>query len=54
MAGYTGFSVGIVRNSLVFIPVKTLVEAGVNQVSLLDRTWLRLMALCRQKSMINS
>lgn len=44
MAGYTGFSVGVVRNSVSYIPITTLIEAGVNRVSMLDRTWQRLMA----------
>ena len=38
MAGYTGFSVGLVRNSVAYIPVTTLIEAGINRVSMLDRT----------------
>ena len=53
MTGYTGFSVGIVRNALAYIPIQTLNEAGSNRVSINDRTWLRLMAACRQKSMVN-
>lgn len=39
MAGYTGFSVGSVRNAVVWIPVSTLIEAGVNRMSMLDRSW---------------
>ena len=53
MSGYTGFSVGIVRNSVSYIPIQTLIEAGVNRVSMLERTWQRLMAQNRQKYMIN-
>lgn len=53
MAGYTGFSVGIVRNSVSMIPVTTLIKAGVNRLSMFDRTWQRLMAQNRQLSMVN-
>ena len=53
MAGYTAFSVGVVRNVVAFIPVQTLIDAGVNNINLYDRTWQRLMSQCRQKSMVN-
>lgn len=53
MAGYTGFSIGIVRNSVAFIPVTTLIKAGVNRISMYDRMWQRLMSQNRQISMIN-
>ena len=39
MAGYTSFSVGVVRNAVAFIPITTLIEAGVNRICMLDRTW---------------
>lgn len=39
MAGYTGFSVGVVRNAVVWIPISTLIEAGLNRISMLDRSW---------------
>ena len=44
MAGYTGFSVGVVRNAVAWIPITTLIEAGVNRISMLERSWQRLMA----------
>jgi len=44
MSGYTGFSVGVVRNAVAYIPITTLIEAGVNRVSMTERTWQRLMA----------
>lgn len=53
MYGYTGFSVGVVRNAVAFIPITTLIEAGVNRISMLERTWQRLMAQNRQTYMIN-
>lgn len=37
MAGYTAFSVGIVRNAVAFIPVTTMIEAGINNISMYDR-----------------
>ena len=49
MAGYTGFSVGIIRNAATWIPVTTLIEAGTNRISVMDRSWTRLMAQNRQK-----
>jgi 6-phosphofructokinase 1 len=39
MAGYTGFSVGVVRNSVAWIPVTTLIEAGLHRISIGDRSW---------------
>jgi hypothetical protein len=53
MYGYTGFSVGVVRNAVAYIPITTLIEAGVNRISMIDRTWQRLMAQNRQPYMVN-
>ncbi len=53
MAGYTGFSVGIVRNSVCWIPVTTLIKAGTNRMSMFDRVWQRLMSQSRQRPMVN-
>lgn len=53
MSGYTGFSVGVVRNAVAYIPILTLIEAGTNHCSMTERTWQRLMAQNRQKYMIN-
>jgi len=53
MAGYTGFSVGVVRNSVSFIPITTLIKAGVNRISMYDRMWQRLMSQNRQVPMVN-
>lgn len=39
MAGYTGFSVGVVRNAVAMIPVTTLIKAGGNRISMFDRQW---------------
>jgi hypothetical protein len=53
MAGYSGFSVGIVRNSVCWIPVTTLIKAGTNRMSMTDRIWQRLMSQNRQRPMVN-
>ena len=45
MAGYTGFSVGIIRNTAAWIPVNTLIEAGTNRISVNHRSWEELMEL---------
>jgi 6-phosphofructokinase 1 len=39
MAGYTAFSTGIVRSASCYIPIKTVIEAGVNKISTYDRAW---------------
>ena len=39
MAGYTGFSVGVVRNAVSLIPITTLIKAGCNRLCMLERTW---------------
>jgi hypothetical protein len=39
MAGYTAFSTGIVRNAVSFIPIKTINQAGINNISIYDRTF---------------
>ena len=44
MTGYTGFSVGIVRNGVAYIPITTMIEAGVANIDLYDRTWQRLVS----------
>jgi 6-phosphofructokinase 1 len=53
MFGYTGFSVGIVRNSVCWIPVTTLIKAGTNRMSMTDRIWQRLMSQSSQRDMVN-
>ena len=39
MAGYTAFSTGVVRNTVAWIPIKTINEAGMNTISTYDRSW---------------
>lgn len=52
-AGFTAFSTGIVRNSVVWIPIKTINQAGVNKISVFNRTWQRLLSSIGQKNMVN-
>ena len=54
MAGYTAFSTGVVRNAVSFIPIKTINQAGINNISIYDRTFQRLLGSIRQKPMINT
>ena len=53
-AGFTAFSTGIVRNSVVWIPIKTINQAGVNKISVFNRTWQRLLMSIGQKNMVNT
>ena len=53
MAGYTAFSTGVVRNAVSLIPIKTINQAGINKISIYDRTWQRLLGSIRQKSLVN-
>ena len=39
MAGYTDFSVGLVRNEPVMIPIDVLVEAGSKKLKRKDYEW---------------
>ena len=53
MEGLTGFSVGIVRNAVAYIPVTTMIEAGIQRIDMLERTWQRLMAQNKQCQLVN-
>lgn len=44
MAGYTGFTVGMVRGALVFIPVERLNSEVVRRIKLSDPDFQRLLA----------
>ena len=54
MSGYTGFSVGILRYTVGYIPVQTINDWGSRRVSLESRVWLRLMSMIQQRPMLNS
>ncbi len=44
IAGYTGFTVGVVRGALVFIPVELLNETKVRRIQQNDPDFQRLLA----------
>ena len=48
MAGYTGFSVGLVNNRMVYIPISRLVQTSPRMVNAAGRTWERLLSVTRQ------
>lgn len=52
MAGFTGFSVGLVNNRMVFIPIPQLVSTSPRTMSPRGRTWERILALTRQPNTI--
>ena len=53
MAGYTAFTVGIIRNAVSWIPIKTINQAETNKISVYDTMWQRLVGQMRMKSLIN-
>lgn len=48
MAGYTGFSVGLVNNRVVYIPIPRLVATSPRFMDANGRTWERVIAMTRQ------
>jgi len=48
MAGFTSFSVGLVNNRIVFIPIKRLVATSPRMMDPKGRTWERILAMTRQ------
>ena len=48
MAGFTGFSVGLVNNRVVYIPIKRLTATSPSNMHPNGRTWERVMALTLQ------
>mmetsp|Transcript_11777 Transcript_11777/g.27567 ORF Transcript_11777/g.27567 Transcript_11777/m.27567 type:complete len:539 (-) Transcript_11777:851-2467(-) len=48
MAGFTGFSVGLCNNRMVFIPIPELVSTSPRSMNPHGRTWERILALTRQ------
>ena len=45
MYGFTGFSVGTIRNSNCLIPIQTIIEGGCNKVQLSSRQWNRMILM---------
>ena len=48
MAGYTAFSVGLVNNRVVYIPITRLVATSPRKMDPFGRTWERILAMTRQ------
>lgn len=48
MAGYTAFSVGLVNNRVVYIPITRLVATSPRMMDPRGRTWERILAMTRQ------
>eukprot|EP00301_Raphidiophrys_heterophryoidea_P017663 c278_g1_i1.p1 GENE.c278_g1_i1~~c278_g1_i1.p1 ORF type:complete len:508 (+),score=115.94 c278_g1_i1:240-1763(+) len=48
MAGFTGFSVGLCNNRVVFIPIPVLVESSPRGMRRDGRTWERVLSITRQ------
>jgi len=52
MAGFTGFSVGLCNNRMVFIPIPELVATSPRSMNPHGRTWERILALTRQPNTV--
>lgn len=48
MAGFTGFTVGLVNNRVVYIPISRIVQTSPRMVNAAGRTWERLLSVTRQ------
>lgn len=53
MAGFTDFSVGLVRDENVMIPIDMLVEAGSRRMKRKDYDWQRLISSSGQSSYLS-
>jgi len=52
MAGFTGFSVGLCSNRMVFLPIPELVSTSPRSMDPHGRTWERILALTRQPNTV--
>lgn len=52
MAGFTGFSVGLCNNRMVFIPIPELVATSPRSMNPRGRTWERVLGLTRQPNTV--
>ncbi|CAB9499299.1 phosphofructokinase 5, chloroplastic [Seminavis robusta] len=52
MAGFTGFSVGLCNNRMVFLPIPELVATSPRNMNPKGRTWERVLALTRQPNTV--
>lgn len=53
MAGYTGFSIGHVKDVDAIIPIKCIIESAKRKVDVTDRTWQRVLASTGQPLMVS-
>lgn len=53
MSGYTDFSVGLVRDEPVMIPIDVLVEAGSKRMKRKDYEWQRLISSTGQSNFLS-
>lgn len=51
-AGYTGFSVGLCNNRMVFLPIPELVATSPRSMNAHGRTWERVLGLTRQPNTV--
>jgi 6-phosphofructokinase 1 len=54
MAGFTGFSVGLCNNRMVFLPIPELVATSPRNMNPKGRTWERVLALTRQPNTVQN
>lgn len=54
MAGYTGFSVGLVNNRTVYLPIPTLVATSPRSMNPHGRTWERVLGLTGQPNTVEA
>jgi 6-phosphofructokinase 1 len=52
MAGFTGFSVGLCNNRMVFLPIPELVATSPRSMNPHGRTWERILAITRQPNTV--
>jgi hypothetical protein len=52
MAGFTGFSVGLCNNRMVFLPIPELVATSPRSMNPRGRTWERILAITRQPNTV--
>lgn len=51
-AGYTGFTVGLCNNRMVFLPIPELVATSPRAMNPRGRTWERVLAITRQPNTV--
>lgn len=52
MAGYTGFSVGLLNNKMCLLPIPELVATSPRQMDARGRTWERILGITRQPNTV--